>query len=183
MIGGGAVGDKSLGGLFVLGIIAGLVTFGGAYTTLPFIFTAAVQNNGWLSQQVFLDAIAITNTLPTPLVSFVVLPGFYANGIAGAIIICIGIFVPAFSFTIIGHEIFETVMENKFVEPFLDGVGVGVIGLLLQTCFLFLRAAVISPVDACIFYLALQASFHFTDKYTQPLILITAAIAGQALYA
>jgi len=183
MIGAGKVGDKSLGGLFVLGIIAGCVTFGGAYTALPFIFTAAVSNGGWLSQQVFLDAIAITNTLPTPLVSFVVLPGFVGNGIAGAIVIVIGIFLPAFSFTIIGHELLESVMENKLIEPFLDGVGVGVIGLLLQTCFLFLRAAVFSPVDACIFYLAMHASFHFTDKYTQPLMLITAAIAGQALYA
>jgi chromate transporter len=116
-------------------------------------------------------------------VSFVVLPGFVGNGIGGAIVITIGIFLPAFSFTIIGHEILESVMENKLFEPFLDGVGVGVIGLLLQTCFLFLRAAVFSPVDACVFYLATQASFHFTDKYTQPLILITAAIAGQALYA
>lgn len=183
MIGGTQVGDQTLGGLFVLGLIAGLVTFGGAYTTLPFIFTAAVQNGGWLSQQAFLDAIAITNTLPTPLVSFLVLPGFVGSGIGGAIVITIGVFLPAFSFTIIGHEFFEKIVEDKMVEPFLDGVGTGVIGLLLMTCFQFLRAAVIAPVDACIFYLALQASFQFTDKYTQPLILLTAAIAGQALYA
>ena len=177
-----AVGSRSLTGLFVLGIIAGLVTFGGAYTALPFIYTSVVQNGGWLSQQVFLDAIAITNTLPTPLVSFVVLPGFVGNGIGGAIVITIGIFLPAFSFTIIGHEFFEHVMSNKFAEPFLDGVSIGVIGLLIQTCFLFLRAAVVSPIDACIFGLALHASFWFTDKYTQPLLLLVAAVAGQALY-
>ena len=40
----------------------------------------------------------------------------------------IGIFIPAFSFTIIGHEFFEAIVDNKFVEPFLDGVGAAVIG-------------------------------------------------------
>ena len=40
----------------------------------------------------------------------------------------IGIFIPAFSFTIIGHEFFEAVVDNKLVEPFLDGVGAAVIG-------------------------------------------------------
>ena len=183
MIGDTHVGDNSLSGLFILGLVAGCVTFGGAYTTLPFIFTSTVANNGWLTQQQFLDSIAITNTLPTPLVSFVVLPGFIGRGIGGAVLITLGIFIPAFSFTIIGHEFFEAFIEAPLVEPFLDGVGVGVVGLLLQTCFLFLKAAVVSPIDACIFYLACAASFHFTDKYTQPLILITAAIAGQALYA
>ena len=183
LIGGGKVGDTTIGGLFVLGLIGGLVTFGGAYTMLPFIYTAAVSNGGWLSEGAFLDAIAICNALPTPLVSFLVLPGFVGGGIGGAIVITIGVFLPAFSFTIIGHEFFEALVQRRYVSIFLDGVAGGVIGLLLQTCFQFLRATVTRPVDACIFTLALFASFTFTHKFTQPLIILTAAIAGQALYA
>lgn len=183
MIGDTAVGDKSLQGLFVLGLVAGCVSFGGAYTTLPFIYTSAVTNNGWLTQEQFLDALAITNSLPTPLVSFVTLPGFIGGGIGGAILIAIGIFTPAFFLSITGHELLEFVIDLPLVEPFLDGVGVGVVGLLIQTCFLFLKAAVKSPLDACVFSLSLSAAFHFTDKFTQPLILLVAAIAGQALYA
>ena len=47
--------------IFELGLIAGLVTFGGAYTTLPFIYSTAVVSAGWLSPQQFLDAVAIVN--------------------------------------------------------------------------------------------------------------------------
>lgn len=65
------------------GLIAGMVTFGGAYTTLPFIYAAAVQNAGWLSQRAFLDAIAITNMMPTPLVMFVTLVGYVGHGVVG----------------------------------------------------------------------------------------------------
>jgi chromate transporter len=57
--------------VFVLGLIAGLVTFGGAYTALPFIYSSAVTSGGWLTSGQFLDALAITNTMPTPLVCFV----------------------------------------------------------------------------------------------------------------
>lgn len=182
-IGAGVVGESTLSGLFLLGLVAGLVTFGGAYTTLPFIFSAAVENGGWLTQEVFLDSIAITNALPTPLVSFVILPGYYGHGLMGAILICVGIFLPAFSFTLIGHDFFEALMEKNVVKPYLEGVGVGVIGLLIQTSFLFLRAGVETPVDACVFYMALQGAFMWNHKYTQPMLLVTAAIAGQALYA
>jgi len=65
------------------GLIAGMVTFGGAYTTLPFIYAAAVQSGGWLSQRAFLDAIAITNMMPTPLVMFVTLVGYVGHGVLG----------------------------------------------------------------------------------------------------
>lgn len=169
-------------GLLELGLIAGMVTFGGAYTTLPFVYAIAVESGGWLTQQEFLDAIAITNMMPTPLVTFVTMVGYIGNGIGGAILITVGIFLPAFSFTIIGHEIFEALVDNKYVEPFLDGVGAAVIGLLLITAFDFLSHVVSTGIDAVVFFLAFWAAFHFTDKYTQPIILVVAGVAGQALY-
>eukprot|EP01031_Cornospumella_fuschlensis_P023455 gene23455-28454_t len=174
--------DPNLTSLLELGLIAGCVTFGGAYTTLPFIYSAAVKGGGWLTQREFLDALAITNMLPTPLVTFVTMVGYIGDGIGGAIMMTIGIFLPAFSFTFIGHEFFESIVDNKFVHPFLDGIGAAVIGLLIQVAFQFVQSVVVRPVDAVAFLLAFAAVFHFTDKYTQPCVLLVAAIAGQALY-
>ena len=74
-------------------------------------------------------------------------------------------------------------VNNKVIEPFLDGIAASVIGLLILTAFQFVRAAVTTGIDAVVFFLAFQAAFFFTDKYTQPMILLVAAIAGQALYA
>eukprot|EP01038_Epipyxis_sp_PR26KG_P009967 gene9967-13407_t len=168
--------------LFVLGLIAGCVTFGGAYTTLPFIYQVAVVSGKWLTQQQFLDSIAITNMMPTPLVTFVTIVGFVGKGIGGSILMNIGIFLPAFSFTIIGHEVFEAMVENIYIEPFFEGISSAVIGLLLQTAFQFVKATIVDSVDTIVFLLSFAALFHFTDRYTQPIIIIVAAIAGQALY-
>lgn len=168
--------------LFVLGLIAGLVTFGGAYTTLPFIYSSAVTSGGWLNNAEFLDALAITNMMPTPLVTFVTMVGYIGNGIEGSILMTIGIFLPAFSFTLIGHKVFEAIVDNKLIEPFLEGVSSAVIGLLLLTAFQFVKGAVDDSVDAVVFFLSFCAVFHFTDRYTQPILIIVAAIAGQVLY-
>jgi len=181
LIGASTHSDTTTSGLFTLGLIAGCVSFGGAYTTLPFIYTDAV-GGGWLTNQQFLDSLAITNILPTPLVTFVTMVGFIGGGIAGAIVMTIGIFLPAFSFTIIGHPFFEALVDNHIIPPFLDGVAAAVIGLLTVTALVFLKNTVLSGLDAAIFALAFFGVFHFTDKYAQPIGIIVAAIAGQILY-
>eukprot|EP01041_Mallomonas_annulata_P004359 gene4359-8674_t len=183
MIGGSITSTgKDIKGLFELGLVAGMVTFGGAYTTLPFIYADAVEHNGWLTSQQFLDSLAITNILPTPLVSFVTMVGFIGAGIGGALVITIGIFLPAFSFPLIGHNFFEALVDNKLVAPFLDGVSAAVIGLLATTAFTFMKMSVSTGIDAVVFLLSFYAVFTFTDKFTQPVIIAVAAIAGQVIY-
>ena len=167
--------------LFELGLIAGMVTFGGAYTTLPFIYAAAVSSGEWLTEQQFLDAIAITNMMPTPLVTFVALVGWIGHGLGGAMVMVIGIFLPAFSFTLIGHKFFEKIVDNHYIHPFLDGIGASVIGLLVYTSFQFLRSTVETGLECAVFLLSMASIFYFTDKYTQPIVIIVAALAGQIL--
>jgi chromate transporter len=94
----------------------------------------------------------------------------------------VGIFLPAFSFTMIGHEFFEALVDNKYIEPFLDGVGAAVIGLLALTAFQFVKSVIETGMDSVLFLLAFASLFHFTDKFTQPLVLVVAAIAGQVVY-
>lgn len=120
--------------------------------------------------------------LPTPLVSFVTTVGFIANGVGGAILMVIGIFLPAFIFPILGHELLQSMVENSVIEPFLDGVAAAVIGLLLQTAFQFLKGVIKSGLDAVIFSLAFTALFHFTNKFSQPIMILVAAITGQTIY-
>jgi len=181
---GGNIGSHgtSFASLFELGLIAGMVSFGGAYVTLPFIYAAAVEGDKWLTQRQFLDALAITNVLPCPLVTFVTMIGWFGHGIGGAVLMTIGIFLPAFSFTIIGHEFFEVLVNLPAAHPFLDGIGAAVIGFLILTACQFIKAVIITGIDAVVFVLAFGATFMFTLPYTQPGIILVAAIAGQALY-
>jgi hypothetical protein len=117
----GIARTPDLSHLFVLGLVAGSLSFGGAYTAIPFIQAEAVILGGWLPQQVFIDCIAIGNLLPAPLVIFATFVGFqggYVHGglgyaFSGATVITIGMLSPCFIFTIIGHHALEKLVRNK----------------------------------------------------------------------
>lgn len=117
----------SLPNLLALGVVAGSLSFGGAYTAIPFIQVEAVLKGAWLPAHVFLDCIAIGNILPAPLVIFATFVGFQGGlttggigmAFAGAVVITLGMFAPCFVFTIAGHDLLEKLVRNKvsFVSP------------------------------------------------------------------
>jgi len=187
-LGSGLTLEASLLGIFLLGLLGGLLTFGGAYTTIPFIYADAVISAGWLTEKQFLDAIAITNVLPTPLVMFVTMVGFIGDqsnggsGFGGAALMTLGIFLPAFSFTLIGHNFFEKVVDSAIVAPFLDGITASVIGIVLVTAFEFAKATLRTPLSLLIFFLSFAALWHFKHKFTSPIVIIVAGIASQILF-
>jgi hypothetical protein len=121
----GIATTPSLIHLFVLGLVAGSLSFGGAYTAIPFVQVEAVLKGGWLPQSVFLDCIAIGNVLPAPLVIFATFVGFQGGlkdgglgtAFAGAVIITLGMFFPCFLFTIAGHNLLEKLVRNKASHP------------------------------------------------------------------
>lgn len=109
----------------MLGLVAGSLSFGGAYTAIPFVQVEAVLKGGWLPQTVFIDCIAIGNILPAPLVIFATFVGFQgglADGglgaaFAGAVVITLGMFFPCFLFTIAGHSLLEKLVRNQVRWP------------------------------------------------------------------
>jgi chromate transport protein ChrA len=117
----GIAKTSSLINLFLLGLVAGSLSFGGAYTAIPFVQVEAVLKGAWLSQRVFIDCIAIGNVLPAPLVIFATFVGFQGglvdrglgHAFAGAIVITLGMFFPCFLFTIAGHSLLEKLVHNK----------------------------------------------------------------------
>jgi hypothetical protein len=117
----GIAKSPSVPNLFALGLVAGSLSFGGAYTAIPFIQVEAVLKGGWLPARIFLDGIAIGNILPAPLVIFATFVGFQgglADGslgtaFAGAVVITIGMFFPCFVFTIAGHGLLEKLVRSK----------------------------------------------------------------------
>ena len=80
--------SRNAGAMFAVGLLSGLLTFGGAYVLIPFI---AGLHAVWLTNQVLLDAIAITVCLPAPLVTFVGFVGYDACGLGCGLIIVLGV--------------------------------------------------------------------------------------------
>lgn len=73
--------------------------------------------------------------IPTPLVMFSTFVGFLGGGILGAILMTVGMFLPAFSFTLIGHKFFERIVDIRAIRHFLDGITAAVMGMIAITAF------------------------------------------------
>ena len=177
-VGAGALGNGP-GPNFLVGLLGGLLTFGGAYTAIPFINYEAVIVGGWLSPQQFLDALAFGQVIPSPLVMFVAFVGYCSGGLLGDVLMTLGMFLPAFSFTIVGHDFFEKLVEAKgAVAHLLDGISAAVAGLIAVTAVQLLKAAVVKPIDAVIFGAAVALLYISTSRYTAPMLVAAAALVG-----
>jgi chromate transporter len=164
--------------LSVSGLRAGLLTFGGAYTAIPFIQHDAVEVGGWLTNAQFLDGLALSGLLPAPLIIFSTFVGYLGGGPLGAIVMTMGVFAPAFAFTIIGHEYLEKLIENKSAHAFLDGVTAGVIGLIAVTALNILSETIVGLNAWIIFSLALIIQFRSKSKWTVAAIVLAAGLFG-----
>ncbi|RIA92084.1 chromate transporter-domain-containing protein [Glomus cerebriforme] len=198
------------GHIFALGLLAGSLSFGGAYTTIPFLQVEAVTIGKWMLKQTFLDAIAIGQILPSPLVMFSTFIGYWGGYVFGghgwavleALLISIGILAPCFFFTIMGHHILEKLVRNKFLSGFFDGITGSVVGIIAVTALDLLKfsitniailknvppekrdlvAAQHSSVAAVLYVLSLAALYSFKKSIVPLLLVIFGAIAGQFLF-
>lgn len=134
------------------GLKAGLLTFGGAYTALPFLQRDAVGH--YASSQEFLDGVALSGILPAPFIIFATFLGYVAGGLTGAVLMTVGIFLPAFAFTLVGAEHLDRLAHHPLLHPFLDGVTAAVIGLLTAT-----MVGLLLDLGGLQFLLALAAFF------------------------
>jgi chromate transporter len=164
--------------LFWSGLRGGLLTFGGAYTVIPFLQQDAVQVGGWMTNAQFLDGLALSGLLPAPLIIFSTFVGYIGGGPLGAIIITIAIFAPAFAFTMIGHDSLERLVENQSAHAFLDGVTAGVVGLISATALGLLSETVVGFHAWIIFSLALIALFISKSKWIIAAVVLTAGLYG-----
>ena len=170
--------------LFWAGLKGGLLTFGGAYTAIPFIRNDTV-GRGWMTDAQFLDGLGLSGILPAPLVIFATFVGWVSGGPAGALAMTAGMFLPAFAFSLLLYERLEAVVEHQRLQSFLAGVAAGVVGLIAVTLLDLARgSAQRSPdllVSAGIFIVALAVLYRWKSKLSTPLVLAFGAAAGAAL--
>lgn len=169
--------------LFVYGLRSGLLTFGGAYTAIPFLQHDAVVTGGWMTNQQFLDGLALSSILPAPLIIFSTFVGYLGGGPLGATLLTSGIFLPAFAFTLIGHNFFEkNFIENKAAHAFLDGVAAGVVGLIAVTTIGLFQEAVTDIPSLGIFVISLLMLYRSSSKMIIPVVILGAGIVGYLFY-
>lgn len=168
--------------LFGTGLRSGLLTFGGAYTVIPFLQHDAVKVGRWMTDAQFLDGLALSGILPAPLIIFSTFVGYLGSGPAGALALTFGIFLPAFAFTLIGHNLVERAVDNRALHAFLDGVTAGVVGLIAVTTISLLRATLTGLPALGIFSAALLVLYRWNAKGTVAVVVLAAGLAGLLMF-
>lgn len=164
--------------MFGYGLRTGLLTFGGAYTAIPFLQQDAVVSGAWMTNQQFLDGLALSSILPAPLIIFSTFVGFIGGGLPGALALTVGVFLPAFAFTMIGHQFFERLVDDRRLHAFLDGVTAGVVGLIAATAVELLGAALPDLPAVLIFVLSLVILYQWKTKAAVAIVVLGAGLLG-----
>lgn len=177
----GAVTLSLTAQIFFEGLKAGLLTFGGAYTVIPFLHDSAVSGHHWLTNDQFVDGLAMSGVLPAPLIIFSTFVGYLAGGLGGSLVITVGIFLPAFVFPIFLHRQLVLVAENKRLHPFLLGVAAGVIGLIAAVTVQIVKTSVVDVYTAILAIGAFLALSRWHSKLTVLYVVLGCGAIGAVL--
>jgi chromate transporter len=169
--------------IFLEGLKAGLLTFGGAYTVIPFLQQASVDHHHWLTDSQFVDGLAIGGVLPAPLIIFSTFVGYLAGGLSGGLLMTLGIFLPAFVFPIFLHRYLVAIAENPRIRPFLLGVTAGVVGLIAAVTVQILDTSVVDVYTAILAVAAFAVLYRFHGKLTVLYVVLGCGAIGALLQA
>ncbi len=171
--------------LFIAGLKGGMLTFGGAYTAIPFVRDDVV-GRGWVGDGQFLDGLALSGMVPAPLVIFVTFVGYLAGGFAGALAITAGMFIPAFSFGLLFYDRLEGIVENARFHRLLEGIAAAVVGIIAATALdlaYSLAGRLPSLAGGLILLMAALAALWFlASRWTAVWLIPACALAGTLLF-
>jgi chromate transporter len=130
-LGSAAARGGALGPLAWTAFKVGALSFGGGFVIIPLMQGDAVHVYHWMTNAQFLNAVALGQITPGPVVATVAAVGYAAHGLLGGILAAFVAFTPSFSFILLGGGRFERLRSNANARAFLDGAGPASIGAIL----------------------------------------------------
>ena len=109
----------------------GALAYGGGFVIVPLMQADAVGRYHWMTNAQFLNAVALGQVTPGPVVLTVAVVGYAAAGVGGALLAVAVAFAPSFGFILFGARHFDRVRSNHRARAFLDGAGPAAIGAIL----------------------------------------------------
>jgi chromate transporter len=181
----GSVSAGGFGALAWTAFKVGALSFGGGFVIIPLMQGDAVHNYHWMTNAQFLNAVALGQITPGPVVATVAAVGYAAHGLAGGLLAAVVAFTPSFSFILLGGGRFERLRNDKRARAFLDGAGPAAIGAILGAAIL-LTGALQEVWQFAILAAAATALLIFKRGIVQTLLAsgvvgVVAALAGAPL--
>ena len=165
--------------LFLLFLKVGAVLYGSGYVLLAFLRNDLVLRLGWMTDQQLLDAVAIGQVTPGPILTTATFVGYVLAGLPGAIVATLGIFIPSFIFVSILNPLVPRMRESEWTAALLDGVNVAALGLMAGVTLIIGRAAVIDVPTVILALLTAGLLFRF--KVSTIWLVLGAGVIGLLL--
>jgi chromate transporter len=129
-----ATSTTATGGLLALAWVAfkvGALSYGGGFVIIPLMQADAVDHYHWMTNAQFLDAVALGQVTPGPVVQTVAVVGYAAAGVAGGLLAALIAFTPSFTFVLLGASRFDRLRHDWRARAFLNGAGPAAIGAII----------------------------------------------------
>ena len=135
-----AAGTGGIPALVWVAFKVGALSYGGGFVIIPLMQADAVSHYHWLTAGEFLNAVALGQVTPGPVVQTVAVVGYGAAGVGGALLAALVAFSPSFAFILVGGDRFDRVRSAPAARAFLDGAGPAAIGAIFGAAVPLARA-------------------------------------------
>jgi chromate transporter len=140
MLAAGALGSGVLLSVAWVAVKVGALSYGGGFVIIPLMQSDAVSHYHWMTGAEFLNAVALGQITPGPVVQTVAVVGYAAAGLTGGILASVVAFSPSFAFILLGAHRFDQIRGNRIARAFLGGAGPAAIGAIYGSAIPLTRA-------------------------------------------
>jgi chromate transporter len=169
-----------LGSLAWTALKVGALSFGGGFVIVPLMQADAVSRYHWMTGPQFLDAVALGQVTPGPVVCTVAVVGYAAGGFGAGLLAAAIAFAPSFVFVMAGRSHFDRVRRHAAAQAFLAGAGPGAIGAIAGSTYL-LAGELSEAWQYAV--LAAAGAVLLVARRGIVSVLLLAAVAGEAALA
>jgi chromate transporter len=155
---------------------AAMFVFGSGLAVVPFLYGGVVHGHHWLTENQFVDAVAVAMITPGPVVITVAFIGYLVSGVAGAIAAALGIFLPVYLVVVLLAPSYKRWAKNPQLNAFVRGVTAAATGAIAGAVIVLARRSVYDIATLVIAAVSLAVLFRW--KVPEPLLIACAAIAG-----
>ena len=165
--------------IFVIFLKVGALLYGGGYVLFAFL-DAELVSRGLLSRSELINAIAVGQFTPGPVLSTATFVGWQIGGFLGAIVATLGIFLPSFVFVLILNPLVPKMRKSKEISAFLDAIGVAAIAVIAVVTFEMSKEVLIDWKTITIAVLSFVLTLKFS-KMNSAYIVLFGSVGGYLL--
>ncbi|MEW6536379.1 MAG: chromate efflux transporter [Candidatus Auribacterota bacterium] len=170
----------SVSQLFLSFLKIGCILFGSGYVLIAYLEGELVERLGWLTQAQLLDAVAVGQFTPGPVLSTSTFIGYQINGIQGAVAATVGIFLPSFLFVVLLNPLIPKLRQSQWASKFLDAVNISAVGIMAAVVMQLSIAAVTNWKTALIAGLSAAIAIRYS-KISAVWLVVGGSLLGYVL--